>query len=134
MYAYTYRPIVHAAECLKNQAQDQKALRAYLAKWPKYCRHCNGNGGYEIPQTRWEPADYDFCGRCIEQGHCPRCAQPLPANAFDVQWIYCDICDWLESTTPDAPIDWITQGDACECEWSRDRDAERLLRRLPALG
>lgn len=77
----------HTPECLA--VQKQRA--AWLAKWPNYCRKCEGDGGFCTPSNYYEPGDYAPC-ECTEMGICPRCGQPdLDAESCDGP---CANCGW----------------------------------------
>jgi len=66
---------VHTPDCLAAQ----KAAAEYRARFPKYCKSCQGWGGYIIPGVwrTWNgdgtPDEYTVCPDCEGQDLCPRC-------------------------------------------------------------
>ena len=82
----------------------KKVRDEYIAKWPLYCKKCEGWGGRTIPATYEEPEDFDECSACLSKGHCPRCGKTLDDGAVD-----CVFCNWLLDTSfglpefPDPP-------------------------------
>ena len=94
-------------ECKARQAQWEKEIAAYTAKWPHYCRTCNGAGGhwYEydpspagVSLAPGTMTDYDPCPDCIEHGKCPRCANEVwtEEDWDDGGPVTCPECGWKE--------------------------------------
>ena len=99
-------------ECKAQHAEWEKARDAYAAKWPRYCRHCQGWGYFEysydpspagVSLSPGTMTDSDPCHKCIEEGVCPRCGKQV---FDDDDWdsgepIVCPKCGWKEAA-PDA--------------------------------
>ena len=79
--------VEHTESCLKQGAEIEKLRQEYAAKWPKYCRKCEGWGGFSYSYDP-SPAgvslgpgsmqDWDPCPECTEKELCPRCGGPVP--------------------------------------------------------
>jgi hypothetical protein len=89
----------------------QALTKSYAQKWPSYCQNCNGYGG---AFEKFDPSPGGVslspgylveicpCPECLEQGICPRCAQPIETD-------HCYFCDWdldCDHGIPDQEI-WI---------------------------
>jgi hypothetical protein len=78
----------HTSHCLEASRQHMKDKTEYEARWPNYCRKCNGRGGHwtsfdpSPPGVALSPGsmpDFDPC-TCVEpaddnwwSSRCPRC-------------------------------------------------------------
>lgn len=87
--------MVHSQKCLNEQAKIAKAIKAFDAKYPNFCKKCDGAGLHVSNGSYWVPPDVDPCDACVGQGKCPMCGKQHGD-------------DW--------------QGDACECGWNWDGD------------
>jgi hypothetical protein len=90
----------HTPECLARFDRICADYAAWVAKWPAYCRTCEGYGG------KWDRSDEDgpameLCPDCTEQNRCPRCGT-LGLHGEDADGP-CDGCGWIESDLP--PLD-----------------------------
>lgn len=104
----------HSYLCALKTAQDRARYAAYVAKWPHYCRKCDGSGGRWLPGTYHYPPDFDPCG-CLEDGYCPRCGVlTWEQEDFDGAPVTCPECGWQEDDPDEAPIPWIDG--PCRCE------------------
>ena len=94
--------MTHSAECTRRL----EAMKAFEAKYPKYCRSCGGTGSWYDPGVRYHsdgsgtPPDGGPCV-CIEEGHCPLCAgalllQTQIANGIAGDYSRCIVCGWDE--------------------------------------
>ena len=84
-------PGQHTPECLQRiQEWDQK-IRDWEAKWPNYCRKCNGAGHSFYPATWEAPEESDPCD-CTYDGICARCGyKGLKEDTGDGP---CTLCGW----------------------------------------
>jgi hypothetical protein len=78
--------VKHTWQCIDLHLQ----IADYERDWPNYCRKCGGWGGFAIPQTYWEPGDFDVC-ECICSGFCPRCNH---LHNEDWEGEICEECGW----------------------------------------
>jgi len=78
--------VKHTWQCIDLHLQ----IADYERDWPDYCRKCNGWGGVAIPQTYWEPGEFDVC-ECICSGFCPRCNH---LHGKDWEGDVCEVCNW----------------------------------------
>jgi hypothetical protein len=67
--------------------------KEYAAKWPKYCRTCNGIGGHKN-----DPAKFPTpCAECYGRGRCGRCGSDMLPYIQN-----CTKCGWTAYTPADA--------------------------------
>lgn len=109
----------HDAECDAAQAKWKKALAAYEAEWPNYCRHCHGTGGFiekydpSPPGVSLSPGymeDGHPCPECTENDKCSRCGGYCP----DIENPICPHCgfDWGNAKgAPLQPECWCWEDD-----------------------
>jgi hypothetical protein len=65
----------------------------YAAKYPRYCRTCQGIGGSK-PRGAHLPTE---CPDCFAQSKCARCAEPLAKYTSE-----CKACGWRAFNPADA--------------------------------
>lgn len=82
------------------QMEQRLTDEEYKAKWPNYCKVCNGWGGKYIHGTFWEPPDFDYCNRCIEDMKCPRCGKDYDHLGIETDYPSdsCPHCGWDAKT------------------------------------
>jgi hypothetical protein len=71
-----------------------KAQTEWAAKWPNYCRACDGWGMWHTRQTYWEPADGGPCEELHEE-QCHRCGEHHVLIALGNEDIVCIKCGWV---------------------------------------
>lgn len=71
----------HTSECQAAIEAVEKERAEWIARWPNYCRRCEGWGmlGPEFALGRhWPEGVSESCKSCLNDDKCPRCAaQPL---------------------------------------------------------
>jgi len=117
--------IQHTPECKADQAKYEEAVALYVARWPNYCRKCDGRGGtyyqYDpspagISLSPGYMTDFDPCPDCMEHGKCPRCGNIVwTDDDFDGDPVTCHVCGWNEESPDAAP-----EPPECEC-WDIER-------------
>lgn len=60
-------------ECLRIIAQAEAQRAAWAARWPSYCRECDGWGGHRYAVNLDEPPSVEPCEGCAGRGRCGRC-------------------------------------------------------------
>jgi hypothetical protein len=77
-------------------AKVQQYNTIWKAKWPDYCRVCDGWGMLgEAPNTPEDPGP-EPCDAFGDEDRCHRCGSPLsdlPLNQAMSQW-HCSMCGW----------------------------------------
>lgn len=105
---------MHHLKCVEFNEQINEANRKLVAQWPKICIRCGGTGGWELGGTYYDPPEWQECTVCIQEGICPRCAEPFPED--DEDFIACRKCGW----SIDAPGLILHDGSydcLCDQEW-----------------
>jgi len=83
-----------AFEAFEEYCDEQvKANEAWKLRWPNHCKNCEGAGGFPIPQTYWDPPDYDICV-CTDKGKCPRCMEWAWPEDIENMDVPCKFCGW----------------------------------------
>lgn len=118
----TNKPFEHTESCKRFQDQLKAAHNAWVARWPDYCRACEGYGetkyiydpspaGVSLAAGTME--DAEPCP-CTMTGHCPRCGR-YHARWDETDWedevIKCDCCGWVYGKTEGCP----PEADECGC-------------------
>ena len=124
--------VEHTEGCLQQGAEIEKLRQEYAAKWPGYCKKCEGCGAFS---TQYDPSpagvslgpgsmmDCDPCPECAEKELCPRCGGPMPYDD-DQPDKPCASCGWNGyEETPGMPPEH-----ECYC-WEKEIDEieERVL-------
>lgn len=100
---YTFiKETEHSDRCLAAWRERCLARKAWIDRFPNYCRHCGANGGHG---HSFDPdgsgmgrlEDWDVCTECLEKGLCPRCGGAFEQLSEDDA---CPHCGWKED--PDA--------------------------------
>ena len=74
----------HTERCQQDRVRIEKERQEYAAKWPSYCRTCDGWGGewFEfdpspagISLSPGTLADFEFCPDCLGLEKCARCGE-----------------------------------------------------------
>ncbi len=124
--------MTHTPECLDYQAKLKAARAEWIAKYPDYCRRCEGAGELHDPGNRDEPPSVDDC-ECLASLRCPRCGSHIEPGDFDGYTIFarCPSCDWGEggaATDPDHQC--LPAFDGCAC--GEAEEARRTMVQLDA--
>lgn len=82
----------HTHACQRAATTRWKERAAWEARWPNYCRSCEGWGEVVYVGSQYEPPESDPCPRCSEQGHCPRCGGATLND--DNEYAHCGACGW----------------------------------------
>jgi len=82
----------------------------WIARYPGYCKSCNGWGRVTWEENQaplgsgltWNEQFEDFCGKCLNEGICPRC------GTYDATWdpmskFLCPHCEWNEDKPDGLP-------------------------------
>jgi hypothetical protein len=102
--------IEHSPECKTREKKTREVYAAYVAKWPHYCRRCNGYGGFTVIENGaphgagfWPMEVYDACS-CVQYGRCPRCGVEVwHEDDYDGDFLFCPECGWDEEHPDHAP-------------------------------
>lgn len=88
----------HSAACEALTKQGETLRENWAAKWPNYCRKCEGAGGHSFYETHGSPYGgehlWDLC-ECIDIGKCPRCFATSMDPESDAH--VCFICGWADT-------------------------------------
>ena len=124
---------IHSEECKKYQAAREASRAEWAGRWPRYCRTCEGWGGFA---SSYDPSpsgvalssgslpDWDECEACTAKGICGRCGAPNPVDEETLEVSPCSSCGW---NTDDGMPEH--DGD-CGCWYEEEK---RLLERYPEL-
>lgn len=122
----------HTQECLDTHRRAEEARTAWGAKWPNYCRGCEGHGGsggsYDpIGDGRGHLSMFDPCSTCAENGICARCGTK-EAEEGALCETPCTVCGW-DQAKPDG-MPQLPDG-PCPC-YEREldesfREADRMF-------
>ena len=103
----------HEKQCELRTRRYLETEDTYVAKYPDYCKRCNGWGG---AWDRYDPSpagvslgsgymiDFEPCAECVEKGICPRCGKLNDRWLTDLEQVgevdKCDHCG-LDIEDPD---------------------------------
>lgn len=109
--------MTHTPECLNYQKTLAEDRAEWIAKYPSYCRKCEGAGELHDPGNRDEPPSVDDC-ECLESFRCPRCGAAVEPRDFADSRIMvaCLACGWSEKTANTDPDHQCPPAfDGCGC-------------------
>jgi hypothetical protein len=96
--------------------QAQRRLAAYVAKYPRYCKPCQGRGVIEYHGSREEPPSADACANCVELGLCPRCRAKVETEEHEsCDYVVCRGCGFDEWTMIKLGADYGAPEVECLC-------------------
>ena len=118
--------IIHDASCIKKYKDCKKALAEYEAKWPDYCRKCNGAGFKDVTENQspmssghyWPYTTSEPCQECTNKFKCARCQGELPDYEDTVVLHPCPHCGWNWNRSPG---DSLKDPPECYC-WEKERE------------
>lgn len=129
--------IKHTEFCKRQFKYYDEGLKKYEDKWPNYCKHCDGWGGF---WSQYDPSppgislgagyimDFDTCEHCTDKGICPRCGKKDTTNALmdmtyeDLEY-KCPHCGWKADT--DDEDSWgLPESPVCCCEMEQELTEE----------
>jgi hypothetical protein len=108
----------HTAECLHRTQLFTEAIAEYQARWPNYCRKCNGWGSKTVYDSieAWGancsmPSE-EPCPDCLEKDLCPRCGVLMGLDWENITYAACPHCGWSEEEADGCPE---LDVDDCSC-------------------
>ena len=109
----------HIFACQKAMDKYIFQVDQYKQKWPNYCTHCSGWGGF---YSRFDPSpkgvslgsgymeDFDSCRFCVDEYKCPQCATKND-QWKDGEDLTCKECSWTNELAEGLPSE-----PECRCE------------------